>query len=250
MGGSSPKLPPSPMSPAASGSAPTNVTVVEIADAYWQFCQGYYRKKDGTPSGWLNHIHLVLHTHLAQDCTVEHRPQEFGPKAFKAIRQTLVDAGNSRPYVNKLMPIITRCFKWAVAEELIPASVYHGLLAVEGLKKGRTTAREPAPILPVEESLVEATLPHLPPIVADMVRFQRLTGCRPGEVCQLRPMDLDRSGEVWQYRPASHKTEHHGRERVIFIGPRPRRSSCPICSAMPQPIASARPNRKRSGTWK
>ena len=53
-----------------------------------------------------------------------------------------------------------------------------------------------------------------------MVRFQRLTGCRPGEVCQLRPMDLDRSGEVWQYRPASHKTEHHGRERIIFIGPK------------------------------
>ncbi len=53
-----------------------------------------------------------------------------------------------------------------------------------------------------------------------MVKFQRLAGCRPGEVCQLRPMDLDRSGEVWQYRPASHKTEHHNRERVIFIGPK------------------------------
>src|SRR5208337_1672133 len=100
-----------------------------------------------------------------------------------------------------------------------PASVYHGLTAVEGLKKGRTTAREPAPIQPVDEALVEATLPHMPAIVADMVRFQRLTGCRPNEVFQLRPIDLDRSAEVWQYRPGSHKTEHHGRERVIFIGP-------------------------------
>ena len=117
------------------------------------------------------------------------------------------------------MPIVTRCFKWGASEELIPASVYHGLTAVEGLRKGRTAAREPAPVQPVEEALVEATLPHMPAIVADMVRFQRLTGCRPGEVCQLRPMDLDRSGEVWQYRPASHKTEHHGRERIIFIGP-------------------------------
>ena len=194
------------------------LTVVEVADAYWQFAQGYYRKKDGTPSGWLKHIHLVLHTHLA-GLYGRTPAADFGPKAFKAIRQTLVDAGNSRPYVNKLMPIITRCFKWAVAEELIPASIYHGLLAVEGLKKGRTIAREPAPILPVEETLVEATLPHLPPIVADMVRFQRLTGCRPGEVCQLRPMDLDCSAEVWQYRPGSHKTEHQGRERIIFIGP-------------------------------
>ncbi len=53
-----------------------------------------------------------------------------------------------------------------------------------------------------------------------MVKFQRLTGCRPGEVCQLRPGDIDRSGEVWVYRPGSHKTEHHDRERVIFIGPK------------------------------
>ncbi len=27
------------------------------------------------------------------------------------------------------------------------------------------------------------------------------------------------SGDVWQYRPESHKTEHHGRERIILIGP-------------------------------
>jgi site-specific recombinase XerD len=32
-------------------------------------------------------------------------------------------------------------------------------------------------------------------------------------------MDVDRSQDVWRYRPASHKTEHMDRERVIFIGP-------------------------------
>ena len=67
---------------------------------------------------------------------------------------------------------------------------------------------------------VEATLPHLPAVVADMVRFQRLTGCRPGRGLQLRPCDVDRTGDVWMYTPASHKTEHHGRERVIYIGPK------------------------------
>jgi integrase len=83
----------------------------------------------------------------------------------------------------------------------------------------RTVAREPRRVLPVPDDVVDATLPHVPSIVADMVRFQRLTGCRPGEVCQIRPCDVDRSGEVWQYRPKSHKTEHHGRERIIYIGP-------------------------------
>ncbi|HYW80086.1 MAG TPA: site-specific integrase, partial [Thermoguttaceae bacterium] len=60
----------------------------------------------------------------------------------------------------------------------------------------------------------------LPEIPADMLRFQRLTGARPGEVCILRPCDIDRSEDVWAYRPESHKTEHHGRERIIHIGPK------------------------------
>ena len=33
-------------------------------------------------------------------------------------------------------------------------------------------------------------------------------------------MDLDRSGEIWEYRPSSHKTEHHDKKRVIFVGPK------------------------------
>ena len=194
------------------------LTVVEVADAYWQFAQGYYRKKDGSPSGWLAHIRLILR-HLS-GLYGRTPAADFGPRSFKVIRQTLVDAGHSRPYVNKLTAIIPRAFKWAAAEELVSASIYHALRTVEGLKRGRTTAREPEPVKPVDDALVEATLPHLPPIVADMVRFERWTGARPGEVCQLRPIDLDRSGEVWTYRPASHKTEHHGRERIIYIGPR------------------------------
>jgi integrase len=74
--------------------------------------------------------------------------------------------------------------------------------------------------MPVDDTTVNATLDRLPPIVGDMVRLQRLTGCRPEEVCLLRPCDVDMSGEVWTYRPESHKTMHRGRERVIHIGPK------------------------------
>jgi integrase len=111
-------------------------------------------------------------------------------------------------------------FKWAVAEELLSVETYQRLCAVTGLQRGRTEAREADPIGPVSDAQVEAVLPHLTATVADMVRFQRLTGCRPNEVCHLRPMDVDRSGDVWRYVPQSHKTEHHGRQRIIFIGPK------------------------------
>ena len=33
------------------------------------------------------------------------------------------------------------------------------------------------------------------------------TGARPGEALRIRMVDIDRSGPVWTYKPASHKTE-------------------------------------------
>jgi integrase len=35
----------------------------------------------------------------------------------------------------------------------------------------------------------------------------------------MRTTDVDRAGRVWIYTPESHKTEHHGRERRIYLGP-------------------------------
>jgi integrase len=193
-----------------------DLTVVELCAAYWDFAQRYYTK-NGMPSGWLTHIRLMLRKVRE---TYGHTPaSEFGPRKLKAIRQSLIGAGHSRVYINKLVPIVLRMFKWATAEELLPGNVYQALRSVEGLKKGRTAAHETKPVLPAPDEVVDATLPYLPPVVADMVRFERLTGCRPGEVCMVRPCDVERSGEVWQYRPESHKTEHHGRQRIIYIGP-------------------------------
>src|SRR5262249_26288336 len=117
------------------------------------------------------------------------------------------------------MKRITRLFRWAASEGRIPASIPQSISMVPGLRYGKTMARETKPVLPVDDATVNATLPHLPPIVADMVRFQRLTGCRPAEVCSARPCDIDRTGDVWEYRPQHHKTQHVGRHRVIFIGP-------------------------------
>jgi integrase len=58
-----------------------------------------------------------------------------------------------------------------------------------------------------------------------MVEVQRLTGMRPQEVCGMRPVDIDMTGAVWEYRPSRYKTEHRhddepDRERIVFIGPR------------------------------
>jgi integrase len=119
-----------------------------------------------------------------------------------------------------LIGCIKLMFKWAVAEEMVPPGVYHGLQTVAGLEEGRTTARESEPVGAVADELVEATLPHLNRLVATMARLQRLTGMRSGELVIMRAIDIDRSGPIWLYRPASHKGEHHDKDRVIALGPR------------------------------
>lgn len=43
---------------------------------------------------------------------------------------------------------------------------------------------------------------------------------RPGEVCAMRPRDIDTNGEVWVYQPAEHKSEHHGHIRRVYLGPK------------------------------
>jgi integrase len=134
----------------------------------------------------------------------------------------------SRTYTNAQVDRVRRVFRWAAAEEMISGSVYENLRSVPGLHRGKTEARETEKIRPVCQEHMDAALPHMQPTVQAMVRFQLLTGCRPAEVCVLRPMDLDmRNPSCWLFRPGSdqgpegqHKTAHHAHDRLILIGPR------------------------------
>jgi integrase len=102
----------------------------------------------------------------------------------------------------------------------VPSSDLEGLRAVRGLQRGRSPARETAKVRPVSAALVEDTLPHLAPAIADMVRLQLATGMRSGEVVIMRACDLDMTGSVWLYKPAHHKMAHAGFGRVVPLGPR------------------------------
>ena len=146
--------------------------------------------------------------------------REFGPLRLKTVRQAFIDSGLCRSEVNKRVRHVLRAFKWAVGDEMVPPSVHHGLKAVQGLRRGRADVRESEPIRPVPDAFVDAIAPHVSRQVWAMVELQRLSGMRPGEVCSMRSIDVDMSGRIWVYTPESHKTEHHGRERRIYLGPK------------------------------
>jgi integrase len=198
-------------------TATKSITVTELVASYWDWARGYY-VKNGRPSGHLPKVRQALR--VLRELYGSTSAASIGPLAMRAIQGHCVAAGMSRVYVNDTCGDIRRVFKWAVSHELLPATSYQALTTVPGLKRGRSAARETDPVLPVDDAVVAATLPHLSPVVADMVRFQSLVGCRPTEACLIRPGDLDKTSEVWVYTPSEHKTEHHGRERRIFIGPR------------------------------
>jgi integrase len=159
---------------------------------------------------------------------------EFSPSKLKLVRDEFIRDGLARSVVNKNVSRIRHVFRWGVEHEIVPVTVFQALQAVTGLKKGRSPARELGPILPVTTAAIDATLPHLAPTLQVMVRVQLLCGCRPGEICQLRPRDIDRSRDVWCYRPESHKTAHHGDERRIYLGPQAQTLLAPFLERAPE----------------
>lgn len=175
--------------------APTNLvadlTIIEIADRYLQFATEYY-VKDGRPTDTIHGIRRAL----AYLCELygSQTAASFGPLALLAIQKKMIAEQKSRRYINDTSDRIRGTFKWAASRELVSVAVYQALQTVPGLRKGRTDAKEPEPVGPVPDDVIAATMPYLSPVVRTMVQFQRLTGCRPDEVCQLRTANLDRSG--------------------------------------------------------
>jgi integrase len=207
------------------GNSLDGLSVNELLLAYWKQAEEYYRHPDGRPTSEAGNIRLALR--LVRELYGHTPAAAFDSMALETVRQVMIDRGLCRGRVNKDVARIKRAFKWAAFKKLVPLAVHQCLQTVEGLRRGRSQARETEPVRPVAEADVEATLPFLRPPVAAMVRLQLLTGMRPGEVVVMRAIDLDTRGQVWLYRPGSdqgphgaHKTAWRGQKRVAFIGPR------------------------------
>lgn len=211
--------------PVCRSARPADLSIAELILEYWPTVQEYYRHPDGTPTQEVANIRVALRR--LRQLYGDTDATGFDSLALDALRQSMIREGLCRNRINKDAARIKRLFCWAASKKILPASTYHDLLTVKGLRAGRSPARETAPVRPVADQLVEATLPFLLPPVAALVQVQRCTGMRPGEAVRVRPCDLDTSGDVWVYRPGSdqgphgrHKTAYRGQDRIIVIGPR------------------------------
>lgn len=222
---------------AARGNGPraAGPTVSELIRDYWRFARNEQGQKR------LSNIKVtlrLLRTHFGTEPAAS-----FGPRRLRQLRDAMI-AGDptpgedgrpsrrpwSRRTCNDRVGIVAGVFRWAAAQELVPPAVPQGLAMLAPLKRGRTAAGEGRRIAPADTGAVRATLPFLSRQLAAAAELQLLTGARPGELLGMRAGDIERDAAdgVWVFRPRSHKNEHRGHARAIYIGPRAQEVLAPF----------------------
>lgn len=198
-----------------------DITIAEVAERFFtDHANEYFRHPDGRPTS-----ELYIYRRAVRELVLQYGlipAADFTAKKLKALQRSLVtkkienprnpDAPQTlaRTTINHYVQRVKGLFTWGVSEGLIPPSISHSLSTVKGLKKNRTDARESEEITPVNDAYVEAVLPFVGNTIAAMIRVQRLTAMRPGEVCMMTTGDLDTKASVWVYRPRWHKNAWRG----------------------------------------
>jgi len=193
---------------------PGGVTMAILVDRVTDWSAEYYGNQPKE-----HHAVQVACGILLGVCGAAFPVESLLPSHIVAVRETLVREGRTRQGINKVLGHVRRVMRRGCELGLVTPAVLTGCLVVQGLRPGRTPAPESERRLGVDDDVMESTLPHLKPMFRAMVRFQRLTGSRPNEVCRMRWAEIDTSGEVWTYKPTRHKCAWRGQERIIHIGP-------------------------------
>lgn len=193
------------------------LTINQLCIAFVKHAKAYY-VKNGRITSEVSNIQTALRplVKIHGKCLVS----EFGPAKLKQVRELMVKNGIVRKSVNRGIGRIKRMFRWGAENEMVSTHILAAINSVPGLRYGRSTAVEADPIKPVPDEHIKAIESRVNRFVWGMIQLQLATGMRPGEVRLMRMGDIDMSGEVREYRPQEHKTEHHGRQRLIFIGPK------------------------------
>jgi len=193
------------------------VCVAELVEQHLDWAEGYYRK-DGVQTSEVGSIKAACRELVRlYGCLPA---AAFDAQALETVRTAMIAKGWARTTTNRMVGRIVALFKFGARSKLVAAGVHAELTTLHPLRRGRSAARESDPVLPVADCAVDAIRPHVSRQVWAMVELQRLTGMRSGEVCRMRGADLETSAETWLYRVPGHKTEHHGAERAVHLGPR------------------------------
>lgn len=168
---------------------------------------------------------------------------EFGPKKLKDLRlkmtyprirtKTIKDENGksikiteekvlSQRTINQRITIIVRLFSWGNAEEIIPPEYPIGaaLKLIKPIKNGRLGVKPPKTIHPAKIDDFNKATQYMSKPTRAIMELIRLTGMRSNDACIMRPMDIDKSSDVWVYEPVKFKrSDMTGQpQRKIYLG--------------------------------
>jgi integrase len=220
------------------------ISVDEACGRFMAHAETYYRRPDGSQTREATNCELALRVIRSK---YGDRPlDDIAYQDVLAARDGMIASGLTRGTINQRVGIWRRFAAWALENRLCSPQTKSEITALGNLKRGRCEAPESDPVTPVRHRDVKAALQFMPANLAAMVRVQELCGARPGEMCAMRPCDIERRRSAWVYRPAQHKTAHKGNIRIVVLGPRAvkilRRvlDGAPVDARLFSPAASVR----------
>jgi len=146
---------------------------------------------------------------------------DFTPRCLKRVRDEMIRSRRfCRGIVNRHTSRIVSIFRWGVENELVQATTWNALKAVQSLSKGHPGTYDNEVREPVPDDVIRKTLPFMPLTLQAMVKVQRLTGMRPSEVFNMKVGEIikDADTELWHYVKKDHKTERFIGKKVIPLG--------------------------------
>jgi len=192
---------------------PGAFTVENLCTEFLIYAESRYRREDGSPTG-----EALNFAHAFRDLLDLYRDvpaASFDVPMLEAVQGEMVRRGLARTVVNSRVGRIRRAFRWGARKKLLPATVWHELQALPGLRRGEHAVRESKPVEPIPQEEIDEILPHMTPTLAAMITLMTTTGGRPGEIACMRMTMLDRADpNAWIFRPP-HKNSWRGQDRMI-----------------------------------
>lgn len=219
--------------PGSNGEPPASHTLGDLINSFRLWAEKRY-VKNGRQTSEVGLYKLSCGS-LLDVAPIDMPANDILPTHLTTMRTRLAELGLARGTINGRLRRIKTMYAWGVEQGFVDPSAWHGLKAVRGAKKGE--AKTPPKITPAPTQDILAIRNEVPPSIWALVQLCILTGCRPGEAVVLRPCDIDRvppvlGQGVWVWKPYTHKTEHHEKERVIVIGPQCQQHITPFVDGL------------------
>jgi len=142
----------------------------------------------------------------------------YSPARLIELRQHWIDRGLSISTINKYHGYVLMMFQQCALRGLISPEIWSGLKIVPKLKPGRSAAKTPKRVGPVNMAHVDAIRPYVSETAWQVIQCQIYTGMRSGEVLSMT------LGQIRDnvYFPQHHKNKWRGHVREVPLGPKAR----------------------------